>query len=261
MQLFNTVRIKTPESVELELTLAGIGNRAFALLVDYIILNLSLLALGVLTLYLVYSLQLDNLLLGFTFEAQWVIAVMSLVIYSLYVGYFVSFEALREGQTPGKRRANIRVIRDNGQPVGLIQSTLRSLLRPVDDILFVGFLLILVSRQEKRLGDWLAGTLVVQADSATDPQIVLSERAHGLAQQILTEATIAQLLPDDFGTVKEYLQRRSQMELSARARYGLQLADQIRDTLGMAQIPWEHNADLFLEAVYLAYQQQFRGGF
>lgn len=260
MQLFNTIRIKTPESVELELTLAGIGNRAFALLIDYIVLNLSILALGVVTLFLVYALELDNPFLAFTFEVQWVLAIMSLVIYGLYVGYFVGFEALRQGQTPGKRRASIRVIRDNGQPVGLFQSTLRSLLRPIDDILFVGFLLILISRREKRLGDWLAGTLVVQADSATAPQIALSEPARELAQQLLAEATVSQMLPDDFGAVKEYLQRRSQMGPAAQSQFSLKLADQIKETLGVAQIPWEHSADLFLEAVYLAYQQQFRGG-
>ena len=258
MQLFNTVRIQTPESVELELTLAGVGNRAFALLIDYIILNLSLLSLAALTLFLLYALELDGAAWSTVIGPQWVVAVMALVIYGLYVGYFVGFETLKQGQTPGKRRVNIRVIRDNGQSVGLFQATLRALLRPVDDILFIGFLFIVFSKQEKRLGDWLAGTLVVQADS-TDKRLRLSDSAQALSQQLLTEANISQLLPDDFAIVKEYLERRSHMGAAARSRFSAQLAEQMKATIGTASIPWEHGADQFLEAVYLAYQQSRTG--
>ncbi|MGF1514387.1 MAG: RDD family protein [Elainellaceae cyanobacterium] len=261
MELFNTVRIRTPESVELELTLAGVGNRAFALLIDYIVLNLSLLALGILTLFLAYAIELDSAFLRLNIDSQWAIAIMAMIIYAIYVGYFVGFETLMQGQTPGKRRVKIRVIRDSGQPVGLFQSTLRALLRPVDDILFIGFLFILLGRKEKRLGDWLAGTLVVQVDSIETPKLTLSESAQGLAQQLLAEQDISQMLPDDFAAVREYLQRRSQMGIAARSKFSLQLAAEVKDAIGMAEFPPDISTDLFLKAVYLAYQQQFQGGF
>ena len=128
-----------------------------------------MLALLVVPSFLLYFFALETTLPWFDEgQSQWVIAIMAMILYGLYVGYFVGFETLWQGQTPGKRRAKIRVIRDNAQPVGLFQSTLRALLRPVDDILFVGFLFILLGKREKRLGDWLASTLVVQTEQVPE---------------------------------------------------------------------------------------------
>ncbi|NEQ99988.1 MAG: RDD family protein [Cyanothece sp. SIO2G6] len=257
MDLFNKIKIRTPESIELEFTLAGIGNRAFALLIDYIILNLSLLLLFFSSLFLIYSIQLNEGF-GFDTDSQWFIAIVALIIYGLYVGYFVGFETLWQGQTPGKRWIKIRVIRDNAQPIGLFQATLRSLLRPVDDILFVGFLLILFGKQEKRLGDWLASTLVVQAEAPTpaNTQLALSADAPTLAQQLLDEYDLSTMLPDHFAIVREYLQRRSTLTPVARQRLSIQIAEQLQPLLGMTALPWGIDTEKFLEVVYLAYQRQ-----
>lgn len=263
MQLFNTVRIRTPESTELEFVLAGIGNRALALTIDYIILNLSLLSLYFLGAFLVYSLEFDSAVEALSWSSQWVIAGLALIGYGLYVGYFVGFEAFWQGQTPGKRWVKIRVIRDNAQPVGLFQVTLRGLMRPIDDLFFLGFLFLLLHAQEKRLGDWLAGTLVVQADGAGNmgqQQIEFSPAARTLAQELLATAEVSSLLPDDFALVREYLQRRSQMAPTARARVGKQLAVRIGEILQLESPGLQPAAeiDCFLEAVYLAYQEQPR---
>ena len=64
--------------------------------------------------------------------------------------------------------------------------------------------------------------------------------------------------PDDFATIKEYLQRRSRMATPARSKLSIQLAQNIQDKLKMEPRAWEVTADVFLEAVYLAYQNQFR---
>ncbi|MEM9217735.1 MAG: RDD family protein [Cyanobacteria bacterium P01_F01_bin.150] len=260
MDLFKVIRIETPESTELEFILAGIGNRVYALIIDYIILNLSLLALLIVPSFLLYFFSLETVFSGFDDgQYQWVIAIVALILYGLYVGYFVGFETLWQGQTPGKRRAKIRVIRDNAQPIGLFQATLRALLRPVDDILFVGFLFILFGKREKRLGDWLASTLVVQLEQAPEgenPQI--SEQASSLMTQLLSEVDFSKMLPDDFAIIKEYLQRRSRLAKPARAKLSIQLAQNVQDTLGMEPRPWEVTADVFLEAIYLSYQRQFR---
>ncbi|MBD0269056.1 MAG: RDD family protein, partial [Cyanobacteria bacterium Co-bin8] len=169
MGLFNTITIRTPESVELEFTLAGIGSRAVALLIDYTILTLTLVALLLLWLFLLFQLADVEALFNLQTETLqlWLTAIFSVSLFALYIGYFVGFETGWYGQTPGKRFAKIRVIRDDAQPERLFQATLRSLLRPIDDILFIGFFCILLSPREKRLGDWLAGTLVVQTDPST----------------------------------------------------------------------------------------------
>ena len=255
MNIFNRViKHQTPESVELEFTLAGIGNRAWALLIDYHVLAFLIVAL-LISLNII-SIQVVNILVGFS-EADdikiWSAAIQLLVTYFIYTGYFVYFETRWQGQTPGKRFAKIRVIQDNGRPIGLQQATLRSLLRVVDDILFLGAVLIALSPKEKRLGDWVAGTIVIQAPSVAAATFPISEQANDLAKQ-LVNADLSQLLPDDFAVIREYLQRRKVMAPKARAQLSLQLAQQIKSIIALQKLSTPVTPDVFLEAVYLAYQ-------
>jgi uncharacterized RDD family membrane protein YckC len=258
MRFFNKITLQTPESVELEFTLAGIGNRAYALLIDYVVLGLILI--GFLVFWSIFSFQLYGViedLLGNNNQLElWLIAISILISFFIYVGYFVFFEVLWQGQTPGKRYVKIRVIRDDGRPIGLQQATLRALLRPVDDFFFLGVFLIVLSRQEKRLGDLVAGTVVIQEElpiaSATFP---VSEQAQSLANQLQTEADISRLLPEDFAVIREYLQRSGAMTSQAKAELSRQLAHQVKEVIALEKAP-KVTAHLFLEAVYLAYQQQ-----
>jgi uncharacterized RDD family membrane protein YckC len=258
MGLFNRFTLHTPESVELEFTLAGIGNRAYALLIDYIILGLILLVslVGVAIFNLVL---LDTIakLLGSTNHLElWLIAVQALIGFFIYVGYFVFFETVWGGQTPGKRRIKIRVIRDDGRPVRLQQSTLRALLRPFDDLFFIGVFFIVFSQREKRLGDLVAGTLVIQEEQPVTAQLKVSTSAQSLAKKLFVDADISRLLPEDFAVVREYLQRREAMIPNARNELSKQLATQIKEIIGLGKLPTKVDANLFLEAVYHAYQQQ-----
>lgn len=260
MPLFKQVKLLTPESIELDFTLAGIGSRALALLIDYLILALSLgifwwllsLFLNQLTNYL------DSLEVNYSQVPLWVMAIGLFVSFATYTGYFVWFEVLWQGQSPGKRLTKIRVIRDNGQPVRLAQATLRALLRPIDDILFVGAFFIFFGSREKRIGDWVAGTLVVEtAHSRPQKALIISEATQRLARQLPEMTDLEQLLPDDFAVISEYLHRRTQMATQARSELSLKLAREIRAIVKLAEIPPSLTSDQFLEAVYLAYQQQF----
>ena len=162
MHIFRRVKFRTPESIELEFTLAGIGNRAWALLIDYQVLGLTIAVFMVV--WTMLSTQLTDFWISIfgTQTTLWLLAIAFFVIFAIYAGYFVFFEALWQGQTPGKRFAKIRVIRDDGKPVGLPQAALRALLRPGDEILFSGVFLIMLGSKEKRLGDLVAGTIVIQ---------------------------------------------------------------------------------------------------
>ncbi|MGV0025627.1 RDD family protein [Phormidesmis priestleyi] len=254
MRFFNQVKVQTPESVELEFTLAGIGNRTLALLIDYTVWSAILLAF--LIVWAIVSVQLSSYINSRNLEL-WVTAIGMLVGFTLYVGYFVFFETLWRGQTIGKRYAKIRVIRDDGQPAGLSQAILRALLRPIDDVLLLGVFCIILGKREKRLGDWAAGTIVVQNERpVVSATFQLSTDAQPLADELLNTAEIAKLLPDDFAVIREYLQRRTLMESKARSDLSLQLARQARQLIGMQELPFQMTPDLFLEAVYLAYQQQ-----
>jgi uncharacterized RDD family membrane protein YckC len=261
MTLFKTITIQTPESVELEFTLAGVGNRALALLIDYLIVFLLLSLVSVVSSFLSEQLVSLSVWLGDGTDTidLWLIAIALIVTMAIYWGYFVAFETYWQGQTPGKRLTKIRVINDNGKPEGVFQATLRALLRPVDDILFIGFFCILFSQQEKRIGDWLAGTLVVQAERAIgDANVRIAPASQKLAMTLMNEAAIDQLLPDDFATLREYLQRRSVLTKAARQDLSVQLARQLREIIELERLPQEQMpAEQFLEAIYVAYQKKF----
>jgi uncharacterized RDD family membrane protein YckC len=257
MPIFNTVTIRTPESVELEFVLAGVGSRAVALIVDYLCLGAALGGLAIVYSFLLVRLLTIDAVLAIPSETiqLWVTAIALILAFFFYIGYFVLFETWWYGQTPGKRYAKIRVIRDDGQPERLPQATLRSLLRPIDDSLFVGFFCIVLSKTEKRLGDWLAGTLVVQADSVVSGEIQVPERSQAIGTDLLGLVDITRLSPDDFATVREFLQRRQAMSPKAKALVSDQLARRYKDQLALASLPTEMTTDTFLEALYSAYQQ------
>lgn len=258
MKYFNKFSFQTPENVELEFTLAGIGNRAYALVIDYTILAL-IQMIYFITLIILPEL-IANILETIISDQEkielWVFAILGLILFFTYLGYFAVFETLWQGQTPGKRKVNIRVIQDNGKPVRLQQALLRSLLRPIDDFLFIGVFFIIIGKKEKRIGDWVAGTLVIQEDrplvSAT---FTLSDEAQPLADQLQLEGDFSQLRPEDFAVIRDYLQRRNEMLLQARHELARELAHQVKDILQLPTIPENTTANLFLEAVYLAYQQ------
>ncbi|NJK68305.1 MAG: RDD family protein [Microcoleus sp. CSU_2_2] len=259
MRFFNRFTLHTPESVELEFTLAGIGNRAYALLIDYIILGVILLVflIGV-AIFNVVLLDTITKLVGTTNRIElWLIAIQGLIAFFIYVGYFVFFETVWSGQTPGKRHVKIRVIRDDGRPVRLQQSTLRALLRPFDDLFFIGVFFIVFSQREKRLGDLVGGTLVIQEEQPVKATLKVSNSAKSLINQLLAEADISRLLPEDFAVIREYLQRREAMIPNARNDLSKQLATQVKQIIGLEKLPTKVDANVFLEAVYEAYQQQF----
>lgn len=257
MRLFNTVTIQTPESVELEFTLAGIGNRVLALIIDYALIAVAQTIVLLLGLSLISSQITDLDSLGTS--GLWILAITILMLFAIYSGYFIGFEAWWQGQTPGKRFVKIRVVKDNGKPEGVFQATLRALMRPVDDILFIGYLCILFGPKEKRIGDWLAGTLVIQAERPVNTATLsVPESSQTIAEQLMGYASIGNLLPDDFAVLREYLQRRTTLTQQARQALSVKLADQVREIIKLEKVPQiQIPADPFLEAVYWAYQEQF----
>ncbi|MGI0486041.1 RDD family protein [Pantanalinema rosaneae CENA516] len=262
MRFFPRISLSTPESVELEFTLAGLGNRAIALLIDYHILGA--IIVGFWILWYTFSVGLLGTLneRGGDYSAAplWLLAIALLINFAIYNGYYVFFETVWRGQTPGKRIAKIRVVQDDGRPIGVPQAAMRSLLRVIDDFFFIGVFFIVLGKREKRIGDWAAGTIVVQESrSPTKTNIVISDIATELAKTLPGTTDFAQLLPDDYAVIQEYLQRRHRMEPKAQSDLSLKLARQLRNLILLETVPPNLTSDQFLEAVYLAYQQQASG--
>lgn len=255
---FKYLRLQTPESVELEFYLAGIGNRSWALFIDYVIIFSIWFAfwIGFIFIGMGFIDFLDRITGSFPIR-QWVWAIFLLVSFGFYTGYFAFFETLWQGQTPGKRLAQIRVIRDDGRPVGLQQTILRSLVKPFDYIIFLGAFAITFTSSEKRLGDWVGGTVVIQSPKTNSSEkIEISEQAIFLAETLYQTANISAVLPDDFATIGKYLRIRKHMSNKARGKLNSRLAKQIQGAIGLEEFP-DVSVDVFLEAFYTAYQKTY----
>lgn len=140
----------------LDFEIAGIGSRALAALIDMAILLGALLA-GILLTALLGRIGLR--------PGAWAQALFLIGGFALWYGYFTFFEGLRAGQTPGKRLAGIRVVRDTGHAVTLAAAATRNLLRIADFLpppYLLGTVLVALHPRAKRLGDMVAGTVVVR---------------------------------------------------------------------------------------------------
>ena len=260
MHFFNRINLETPESVELEYTLAGIGSRAYALVIDYLVLGAILFLSVVIAIFLSYQITASDSFLASDEQGkllQWLWAIEALIAFTIYVGYFVFFETIWQGQTIGKKKAKIRVITDDGKPTTIGKSSLRALLRPIDDFFFIGVFFIVLGKKEKRIGDLIAGTIVIQEEIASTKHLnfKITEEAKELALQLRIETDVARLSPDNFVILSNYLLHRSQMIPQAKRQLARKLAEQIKNIMELEVLPKDTTADCFIEAVYLAYKQ------
>jgi uncharacterized RDD family membrane protein YckC len=214
--------IATPEGVAIELTLAGLGSRFIAGMIDFTIRLLPLIALLVLV-------DPRDGAIG--------VAIFALADFGMQFFYYVLFEVLGGGRTPGKRWTGLRVVRTGGRPVTFVRSMLRKVLRIVDWLpafYLVGMLSIFVTNQNQRLGDLAAGTLVVR-DRHGDRRVgdapdALPTYDPGPAINWDVSAVSA----DDVATVRAFLARRHTIELGARTALARDLATRLRPLVGGA---------------------------
>lgn len=210
--------LRTPEQIDLQYDLAGLGSRSLAMLIDATIQGVVILALVT-----VFALGMG--LLGGTFfrnSSNLVLAigvgVGLLLIFALFWGYFIFFELTWNGQSPGKRAAGVRVLTTRGEPVTLVHSLVRNVLRIVDMLpsaYMAGAICMLVTRRSQRLGDLAAGTVVVRERQETLPRTLppLDPRF------ALPEWVASALTGEDVALAREFLLRSP--ELSDIRRYEL----------------------------------------
>jgi uncharacterized RDD family membrane protein YckC len=169
-----TLIIHTPERVALAFSLASIGNRFLAAIIDHLIQYTAIIVVIVLSLNLMgYSVMGAGGEAGLFADApKWAIAILVIATFALYFGYFIFFEWWWDGQTPGKRMMKLRVIREDGRPVTIFEAAVRNLLRLIDTMpgpmYSVGLITIFLSPKDQRVGDIFGGTVVIRerADEA-----------------------------------------------------------------------------------------------
>jgi uncharacterized RDD family membrane protein YckC len=124
-----TIDVETPELVVFSYTIAGVGSRALAALIDAVICLGAILAL-LFVFVAVSPVRAEQSQRG-VFDA-WAAAILGIAIFCVLWGYYVLFEGLADGQTPGKRMLRLRVVRDGGYSVTFGASAVRNLVRFVD---------------------------------------------------------------------------------------------------------------------------------
>jgi len=243
------IDIETPEHVRVSYEIAGFGSRFLAALMDHIIQLAVLAVLGVILA------ALASLSPKIPFGAQEVLVVLLAGIGLIFIGYFVLFEMLWNGQTPGKRQAGLRVIRDNGTPITLTESLLRNVIRLVDLLPFyygLGILSMLLSRQSKRLGDYAAGTVVVKEHATEEP---VPDAAPGPAQ----DETLATLVPllarldaREATAVEQFIERRDALDPAVRRSLAQEIAAAVQKALVFLPAGIPDDPEAFLALVYAA---------
>jgi uncharacterized RDD family membrane protein YckC len=222
--------IETPEQTVLEFEIAGIGSRFLALAFDTLIQIL--IGLGILVIMVIVGVALP----GFAKTGIWFLALIVLSYFLLYFGYFTIFEVIWNGQTPGKKKEGLRVIKDSGRPITPSEAVGRNLLRIVDQLpafYAVGIGSVLLSRQNKRLGDFVAGTIVVHEKSLVDAKPVWQSPQAGQAAPVNTTYGSERLTPEEFALVEAFLNRRSSLPGDVRFTMADQIAKQIRPKLSL----------------------------
>jgi uncharacterized RDD family membrane protein YckC len=246
MEPLDKLTIDTPEQTALDFPLAGVGSRFLALAADTAI---QIIAFAIITLL---GTLVASKLSFFAAAPQWIGAAVIVAAFLIYYGYFAFFEAIWNGQTPGKRYAQLRVIKDDGRPISAYDSIARNLLRIVDQfpVLYgVGILSVFVSHKNKRLGDFLAGTVVVHEKTTEIDRPFLEAPAESSTETY----DISRITADELRLIETFLQRRDGFDPELRGSMAAQISLRIGEKVGARVFGWPAN-EKFLEAVHAQYR-------
>ncbi|MFY9573226.1 MAG: RDD family protein [Blastocatellia bacterium] len=231
--------IETPERVELHYVLANVGNRFLAAAIDHLIQIVAILVI------IVAAGAFSGWQL-FSAMNVWAAAITVLAVFAIYWGYFVVFETLWSGQTPGKRMMRLRVVREDGRPVRFFEVFVRNILRVTIDLLpapsyAIGVVSIIFSARSKRVGDFVAGTVVVKERATEAPSLSEIIKVSEIEQRRLERAAPARFVADtrrlserEIRAVETFLKRRFELTDVNREALAARIAQPISTKLGVA---------------------------
>ena len=247
--------IQTPEQTALDFAVAGIGSRFLALAYDMLIQFLIGIIVGV-----AGAVAVGGMATVAPRAGMWGAAILVLFYFFLYFGYYPLFEILWNGQTPGKRKAGIRVIKDSGRPLTAAETIGRNLMRIVDWLPFfygVGMVSAFLTKGNKRLGDLVVGSLVVRETSLGDLKPAW-QTAPASVSSPFGPLGADRLSPEDCALIDSFLNRRSALEVDVRFRMAEEVLRRLKPKL---MLPAEStlSTEKILEA--LAYERRATGSF
>ncbi len=254
-----TLIIETPERVPLAFALASIGNRFLAVAIDHFIqyFVIFIVAWAVFSLSGVGSMETIENSEILREMPKWTIAVLIIVLFLIFAGYFIVFEWLWNGQTPGKRLLKLRVIREDGRPITLWEAIARNLLRIFDavpgfvlPVYSIGLITIFMSNRDQRIGDMFAGTVVVRERTDEAPTFQetfsnpISDAAFRRVQKpTLFQADVNSITQLEIEVAESFLRRRwdltEQQRLWMAWRVALPLMYKIKPSYDLQNFTYE----------------------
>lgn len=271
MTFDDRIKISTPEGVNLDLLLAGLGSRFAAVLLDLAIQVGAIIAL--------------TIVLGAAgVDSGYAVAVYLVLTFLVLFAYDIVLETWNSGRSVGKMAAGLRVVRADGGPVNFLTAAIRNLVRIADFLpafYLVGMFTILVTARNQRLGDLAAGTVVIRERRTTTPSTRYAEAYGQMAATLGTspspyswDARIAEIKAtvegppspptpppflawdvsmvtnDDVAIVRQFLDRRGGLDAGAREHLARDLASRLHRKVGADADGWHPEA--FLEGVVAA---------
>ncbi|HWB73158.1 MAG TPA: RDD family protein [Egibacteraceae bacterium] len=245
--------IVTPEAVRLDLETAGLGSRTAAALIDLTIQFSALYALGLAGALIAAS-------VGPGLPGWLGVTLVLLLVFALLFGYPLALETLWRGRTIGKAALGLRVVTVEGAPVRFRHAFARAALGLVDFYATFGaaaVLSVLLSRRNQRLGDLVAGTVVLRERSAQRAPTSVRFAVPPGAESYAATVDPAGLTVDDYRTVREFLLRapglRPEVRADLAARIARPLAARVRH-----RPPAGVGPELFLACLAARYQRRGR---
>ncbi|MFC4078002.1 RDD family protein [Salinithrix halophila] len=250
----NRVAVTTPEYVHLEFETAGIGSRAVSILIDWLIMGVTLLLLIVPAIFFTGFSELA----GSPFWTSVVQGVFIVFLVFFPLCYYTLTETFLSGQTLGKKVTGLRVVTDRGTAPGFSAVFLRNLLRVADSLPFlylIGISMVFFHPREKRVGDWVAGTIVVRKEGRLLPEgglIQPVEESGGLLEVDLPSREFASVTEEEKMLLASFLSRRHELFPEERE----DLARRLITTLLPETTVDPGQEETFLEAAYIQMSQK-----
>ncbi|HYL61753.1 MAG TPA: RDD family protein [Candidatus Methylomirabilis sp.] len=242
MDTLEKLTIDTPEQTALEYPIAGLGSRFLAILADTAIQ----IALGFFVFVLGALIGIGVAIFG-GIGPQWVIAIIIFLVFLLNSSYFTIFEMVWNGQTPGKRYAQIRVIKDDGRPIGAYEAVMRNVMRIVDSLpafYGVGLVTMFLNKKGKRLGDFVAGTVVVHEK----PLVGVRPYTESTIDETLPAVDVSVVTLEEVRVIEAFLNRRDHLEPAVRTTMSRQICERLAAKMNVKIYGWPRT-ERFLEAV------------
>jgi uncharacterized RDD family membrane protein YckC len=252
----------TPENVELRYDLAGLGSRLGAALIDYTIIVIGYIAIffgSAIFAELVGRFAPPPPALRPFFSNAAVAGALALGFFGWW-GYFLLFELLWGGQSPGKRVLGLRVVRRDAQPLGFTPALVRNTLRWIDQVALLGVFVMLVDAESRRLGDMAAGTLVVREPRALGRQAFASVSIPQVPDARVQELPNAgNITTADYTVIRDYFARVGALGTAEAERLARTLATELARKLEVEPGAMG-DPQLFLATVARAFEARHRYG-